>query len=89
MTAARHKGVSEVLCDLRDRIASMEGGAAKRAGTLAFGVPEIDAALPAGGLLMEPCMSLRAAALVPSMVQQPRFLSPALPPGPKAPSSGV
>ncbi len=54
MTAARsprgHGGVSEVICDLRDRIASMEGGAAKRAGTLAFGVPEIDAALPGGGL---------------------------------------
>lgn len=50
MTAARPKGVSEVICDLRDRIASMEGGAAKRAGTLSFGVPEIDAALPGGGL---------------------------------------
>ncbi len=64
MTAARsprgHGGVSDVICDLRDRIASMEGGAAKRAGTLAFGVPEIDAALPGGGLAYEPCMSLRA-----------------------------
>ncbi|AMD57503.1 ImuA family protein [Agrobacterium pusense] len=50
MTAARPKGLSDVICDLRDRIASMEGGAAKRAGTLAFGVPEIDAALPGGGL---------------------------------------
>lgn len=54
MTAARSPrapgGVLDVICDLRDRIASMEGAAAKRAGTLAFGVPEIDAALPGGGL---------------------------------------
>ncbi|MGP4727282.1 ImuA family protein [Agrobacterium deltaense] len=50
MTAARPKGVSDVICDLRDRIASMEGAAAKRAGTLAFGVPEIDTVLPGGGL---------------------------------------
>ena len=46
MTAARQR----VICDLRDRIASIEGGSAKRAGTLSFGVPEIDAALPGGGL---------------------------------------
>ncbi|MGF0524633.1 damage-inducible mutagenesis protein, partial [Agrobacterium pusense] len=54
MTAARSPrapgGVLDVICDLRERIASMEGAAAKRAGTLAFGVPEIDAALPGGGL---------------------------------------
>lgn len=54
MTAARSPrapgGVLDVICDLRDRIASMEGAAAKRAGTLAFGVPEIDAALHGGGL---------------------------------------
>jgi len=50
MTAARPKGLSDVICDLRGRIASMEGAAAKRAGTLAFGVPEIDASLPGGGL---------------------------------------
>ncbi|MFK3690963.1 ImuA family protein [Agrobacterium tumefaciens] len=50
MTAARPKGVTDLICDLRDRIASMEGAAAKRAGTLAFGVPEIDAVLPGGGL---------------------------------------
>lgn len=46
MTAARQR----VICDLRDRIASMEGGSAKRTGALSFGVPEIDAALPGGGL---------------------------------------
>ena len=46
MTAARQR----VICDLRDRIASMEGVSAKRAGTLSFGVSEIDAALPGGGL---------------------------------------
>ena len=50
MNAARLKGVSDVIWELRDRIASMEGAAAKRAGGLAFGVPEIDAALPGGGL---------------------------------------
>lgn len=50
MTAARPKGVTDLICDLRDRIASMEGAAAKRAGTLAFGVPKVDAALPGGGL---------------------------------------
>lgn len=54
MTAARSPkapgGVLDVICDLRERIASLEGGSAKRAGTLAFGVPEIDAALPGGGL---------------------------------------
>uniref|UniRef100_UPI003F868C3B ImuA family protein n=1 Tax=Shinella sumterensis TaxID=1967501 RepID=UPI003F868C3B len=46
MTAARQR----VLCDLRDRIAAMEGVSARRAGCLPFGVPEIDAALPGGGL---------------------------------------
>lgn len=54
MTAARPKGLSDVICDLRGRIASMEGTAAKRAGTLSFGVPEIDAVLPGGGLAY-PC----------------------------------
>lgn len=46
MTAARQR----VISDLRDRIASLEGGAVRRAGCLAFDVPEIDAALPGGGL---------------------------------------
>lgn len=46
MTAARER----VLSDLRDRIAKLEGGAARKAGCLAFGVPEIDAVLPGGGL---------------------------------------
>lgn len=46
MTAASQK----VICNLRERIAAMEGATAKRAGTLAFGVPEIDAVLPGGGL---------------------------------------
>ncbi|WP_458387639.1 ImuA family protein [Rhizobium redzepovicii] len=39
-----------VLADLRQRISAMEGGAAKRAGCLPFGVPEIDETLPGGGL---------------------------------------
>lgn len=89
MTAARPKGVTDLICDLRDRIASMEGGSAKRPGTLAFGVPKIDAACLAAGLPMEPCMSLRAEDPVQSTERLPRFLWLALPPGPKAPSSGV
>ena len=40
-----------VIADLRDRIAALAGGAAKQAGSLPFGVREIDAALPGGGLL--------------------------------------
>ncbi|WP_457584499.1 ImuA family protein [Ensifer canadensis] len=46
MTAARDRVISE----LRDRIASLEGSAAKTAACLGFGVPEIDASLPGGGL---------------------------------------
>ncbi len=45
-TAARER----VICDLRERIASMEGAQARRAGCLPFGVAEIDAVLPGGGL---------------------------------------
>ena len=46
MSAAR----VHVLADLRERIASLERGAAKRRVCLPFGVPEIDAVLPGGGL---------------------------------------
>ncbi|RUL96459.1 ImuA family protein [Rhizobium anhuiense] len=46
MSAARE----QVLADLRERIAALSGGIAKRAGCLPFGVPEIDAVLPGGGL---------------------------------------
>jgi protein ImuA len=46
MTAARNR----VITDLRDRIASLEGGSTKKVGCLAFGVSEIDAMLPGGGL---------------------------------------
>lgn len=46
MTAARQR----VISDLRDRIASLEGTSLRKAGCLAFGVPEIDAVLPGGGL---------------------------------------
>ena len=46
MTAARNR----VITDLRDRIASLEGGQARKVGCLAFGVSEIDAVLPGGGL---------------------------------------
>src|SRR4051794_18971710 len=50
MTAARAHGVSNVISDPRERIASLEGVSAKKAGCLAFGVPEIDGVLPGGGL---------------------------------------
>ncbi len=46
MTAAREK----VIDDLRERISALEGVSARRSGCLAFGVPEIDAVLPGGGL---------------------------------------
>ena len=46
MTAAREK----VIFDLREHIASLEGVSARKAGCLSFGVPEIDAVLPGGGL---------------------------------------
>lgn len=39
-----------VLAELRERISALGGGAAKRAGCLPFGVPEIDSVLPGGGL---------------------------------------
>ena len=39
-----------VLADLRERIAVLDGGRAKRVGCLPFGVPEIDSILPGGGL---------------------------------------
>ncbi|WP_312366214.1 ImuA family protein [Ensifer sp.] len=46
MTAARDR----VISDLRDRIAALEGSAFRKPAFLAFGVPEIDAVLPGGGL---------------------------------------
>jgi len=46
ITAARNR----VMTDLRDRIASLEGGSARKVGCLAFEVSEIDAVLPGGGL---------------------------------------
>ncbi|MBY3206193.1 ImuA family protein, partial [Rhizobium laguerreae] len=46
MTAARER----VISDLRERIASLEGVSARKAGCLSFGVSEIDAVLPGGGL---------------------------------------
>lgn len=54
MTAARvpgmSDGISDVISDLRERISALEGTSTRKAGCLAFGVPEIDAVLPAGGL---------------------------------------
>jgi protein ImuA len=46
MTAARER----VISDLRDRIAALETSSARKADCLAFGVSEIDAVLPGGGL---------------------------------------
>jgi protein ImuA len=46
MTAAREG----VISDLRARIAALETAAVRKAGCLAFGVAEIDAVLPGGGL---------------------------------------
>lgn len=40
----------EVMQELRDRISSLEGSARRRAACLAFDIPEMDAALPGGGL---------------------------------------
>ncbi|MBB2694803.1 protein ImuA [Rhizobium leguminosarum] len=39
-----------MIANLRERIASMEGAQARRAGCLPFGLSEIDAVLPGGGL---------------------------------------
>jgi protein ImuA len=46
MTAARDR----VITDLRERIARIDGGALRRTDILPFGVPDMDAALPGGGL---------------------------------------
>ena len=46
MSAARQ----DILSGLRERISSLEGGVSRRAGSLSFGVPEIDRILPGGGL---------------------------------------
>lgn len=46
MTAGREL----VLADLRDRIASIQGGSARKSGYLPFGLAEVDATLPGGGL---------------------------------------
>ena len=46
MTAARQS----IIADLRERIASLETSTVKKAGWLPFGVSEMDAALPGGGL---------------------------------------
>ncbi|MBY3568646.1 ImuA family protein [Rhizobium laguerreae] len=41
---------ANVIADLRERISSIEGHAARKVGCLEFGVPEIDGVLPGGGL---------------------------------------
>jgi protein ImuA len=46
MTAARER----VMSDLRERVAALDGVSARKAGYLSFGVPDIDAVLPGGGL---------------------------------------
>ncbi|TCR80776.1 ImuA family protein [Rhizobium sp. BK376] len=46
MTVARER----VMSDLRERIAALDSVSARKAGCLSFGVPDIDAVLPGGGL---------------------------------------
>lgn len=46
MSAARE----HVIADLRERISALEGGSSRKGGYLPFGVPEMDAVLPGGGL---------------------------------------
>lgn len=46
MSATRN----QVLSDLRERISSIEGEGVRRTGSLPFGIEEIDAVLPGGGL---------------------------------------
>jgi protein ImuA len=43
---------SPALSELRDRIARLEGGSARRREVLPFGVSEIDRVLPGGGLAL-------------------------------------
>lgn len=45
-----HARTSKVLDDLRERIAHLEGTSTRKVAVLPFGVPEIDARLPEGGL---------------------------------------
>ncbi|WJR66382.1 ImuA family protein [Neorhizobium sp. CSC1952] len=45
-----HARISRVIDNLRDRIAHLEGTNSRKAIVLPFGVPEIDARLPGGGL---------------------------------------
>ena len=45
-----HARTTRVLDELRERIAHLEGSTARKATALPFGVPDIDARLPAGGL---------------------------------------
>ncbi|WP_427148032.1 ImuA family protein [Rhizobium leguminosarum] len=40
-----------IISELRERIAHLEGGIGRKAAVLPFGVPEIDQALPGGGLV--------------------------------------
>jgi len=40
-----------IISELRERISHLEGGVGRRAAILPFGVPEIDQALPGGGLV--------------------------------------
>jgi protein ImuA len=46
-----HDQTSRIVGELRERIASLGAGAARKATVLPFGVPEIDGRLPGGGLM--------------------------------------
>lgn len=85
MTAACQR----LICDLRDRIASMEGVSAKQAGTLSFGVTRSMRCCLVVVLPMERCMSSQAVAQALLMVLPLLFVWPASSREPKVPSSGV
>ena len=46
-----HARTSRLIDDLRERIGHLEGGSAREAVVLPFGVPDIDDRLPGGGLV--------------------------------------
>lgn len=71
MTAVR----AQVLADLRERISSIEGEGAKKAGCLPFGVAEIDAFSQVVVWRTELSMNLRAVAQALSM-ERPQHCSP-------------
>ncbi len=63
---------ANIISELRERIAHLEGGIARKAIVLPFGVPEIDCVLPrVGPRLLVHCTSSRAAARIRSTARRP------------------